>query len=35
MNIFENQQPLEFDFDKNQEKEIISPYDFKKNNEDW
>ena len=35
MNIFENQQPLEFDFNKKPDKEIISPYGFREYDARW
>ena len=35
MNIFENQQPLEFDFNKKLDKEIISPYGFREYDARW
>ena len=35
MNIFENQQPLEFDFNNKLDKEIISPYGFREYDARW
>ena len=35
MNIFENQQPLEFNFNKKPDREIISPYGFREYDARW